>query len=143
VRLTRSDDRFVALDARAKFANDRNAAYFVAVHVNSAPMASASGYEDYVHNSGGASTESRRGELHDAVAAYMRRHGVEDRGRKRANFAVLRETDMAAVLTENLFISTRSDAELLADESFLEGLAEAHARGIAKALQLPRVAVPV
>jgi N-acetylmuramoyl-L-alanine amidase len=143
VKLTRPDDRFVSLDARAKFANDRNAAYFVAVHINSASSASASGYEDYVHTNGGTSTESRRGELHASVAAFMHREGVQDRGKKRANFAVLRETDMPAILTESLFISTASDARLLADASFLNGLAEAHARGIAAALDLARVAVPV
>ena len=38
---------------------------------------------------------------------------VEDRGKKRANFHVLRESNMKAVLTENLFLSNASDAKLL------------------------------
>lgn len=140
VKLTRPDDRTVSLGDRSKFANDRNAAYFVAVHINSG---GGTGYEDFIHTNAGSSTGQRRDELHQAIAAFLHAHGVLDRGKKRANFAVLRETNMAAVLTENLFIDTNADAALLKDESFLKGLAEAHARGIAAALNLPRVAAPV
>jgi N-acetylmuramoyl-L-alanine amidase len=140
VKLTRSDDRFVSLDARAKFANDRNATYFVAVHINSG---GGTGYEDYVHKNAGTTTAGLRAELHKPIVAFMREHGVTDRGPKKANFAVLRETHMAAVLTENLFIDTPSDADLLKHDAFLMGLAEAHARGIAAALSLRRHPVPV
>ncbi len=42
----------------------------------------------------------------------MRKFGtIADRGLKTANYAVLRETNMPAVLTENLFIDTTADAE--------------------------------
>jgi N-acetylmuramoyl-L-alanine amidase len=140
VKLTRRDDTFVSLDARAKFANDRRAAYFVAVHINSG---GGTGYEDYIHNNAGTTTSERRNALHKQVATFMAAHGMTDRGRKRANFAVLRQTTMAAVLTENLFIDTAADAHLLKDDAFLTGLAEAHARGIAVALSLPRAVAPV
>lgn len=140
VKLTRRDDTFVGLDERAKFANDRHAAYFVAVHINSG---GGSGYEDYVHRNAGPQTLARRSEVHRHVATFMAGHGMADRGRKKAGFAVLRLTNMAAVLTENLFIDTAADAHLLKDDAFLKGLAEAHARGIAVALNLPRAAVPV
>jgi N-acetylmuramoyl-L-alanine amidase len=140
VKFTRHDDTFVALDARAVFANERNAAYFVSVHINSG---GGSGYEDFIHNNAGPTTAARRDELHKPVSAFLRHNGVLDRGKKRANFAVLRQTQMAAVLAENLFIDAAADAKLLEDESFLTGLAEAYARGIAAALNLPRVAAPV
>lgn len=140
VKLTRSSDLFVGLSERAQFANDRDAAYFVAVHINSG---GGTGYEDYVHTNAGTTTAGRRDALHRQVATFMEAHGMHDRGRKRANFAVLRETDMPAVLTENLFIDTPGDARLLKDEAFLKGLAEAHSRGIAAALNLPRALTPV
>jgi N-acetylmuramoyl-L-alanine amidase len=140
VKLTRSSDVFVGLDERAKFANDRAAAYFVAVHINSG---GGSGYEDYVHTNASAASRQRRGTLHRQVATFMEAHGMHDRGLKQANFAVLRETDMPAILTENLFIDTIGDARLLKDAAFLTGLAEAHARGIAVALSLPRALTPV
>ena len=42
---------------------------------------------------------------------------ISDRGKKRANFAVLRETNMPAILTENLFIDT-TDSKFLKMRSF-------------------------
>ena len=140
VKLTRRDDSFVSLGARAKFANDRNATYFVAVHINSG---GGTGYEDFIHDNAGSRTAEWRDDLHGAIASFLSQRGVIDRGKKRANFAVLRETRMPAVLTENLFIDRRSDANQLKDPSFLDGLAKAHVRGIAAALELPRAAVPV
>ena len=46
--------------------------------------------------------------------------GVKDRGKKRANYAVLRETKMPAILTENLFIDNSSDVAKLKSEQFRE-----------------------
>jgi N-acetylmuramoyl-L-alanine amidase len=140
VKLTRRDDSFVSLGARAKFANDRNATYFVAVHINSG---GGTGYEDFIHPNAGARTADWRNDVHGAIAPFLQQRGITDRGKKQKNLAVLRQTEMPAVLTENLFIDTVSDANKLKNESFLDGLAEAHARGIAAALNLPRAAVPV
>lgn len=137
VKLTRPDNRTVSLGARSKFANDRNADYFVSVHINAG---GGTGYEDFVHDNAGSTTSQRRDKVHEAVTRFLRERGVADRGKKRANFAVLRETEMSAVLTENLFIDRAEDARLLKDDAFLTGLAEAHARGIAAAVNLPRVA---
>jgi N-acetylmuramoyl-L-alanine amidase len=136
VELTRSSDKSVDLSRRAAFANDRGADYFVSVHVNSG---GGSGYEDFVHDGVAATsqTEKRRSAVHDAVMSFLRRQGVRDRGKKAANFAVLRETSMPAILTENLFIDAVADARLLKKDTFLKGLAEAHAKGIGVALALP------
>ncbi len=136
VELTRSTDRAVALKRRATFANDLRADYFVSVHINSG---GGTGYEDFVHSSVAASSKAakRRSALHDAVMDFMRGEGMPDRGKKSANFAVLRETRMPAVLTENLFLDSPADARLLKDDAFLTRVAEAHARGIGVALALP------
>jgi len=136
VELTRTDDSAVTLRDRAQFANDRGADYFVSIHINSG---GGTGYEDFIHRSAGASSETARcrAAVHDAVAAFMATKGMRDRGKKAANFAVLRRTNMPAILTENLFIDSQDDAALLAKNSFVTGLAKAHARGIATALQLP------
>lgn len=138
VELTRSSDRFVDLHRRATIANDLGADYFVALHINSG---GGTGYEDFVHDSAAPTgkTAKRRSAVHRAVMEFMKANGIPDRGKKSANFVVLRETDMSAVLTENLFIDTPANARLLKDGTFLTGLAEAHARGIAAALRLPRL----
>jgi N-acetylmuramoyl-L-alanine amidase len=139
VAMTRTDDTFVELADRAKFANTRNAAAFVSVHINSAANAAARGFETYRHT--GAGTGSASGRLqaivHAAVLEAMRPRGVVDRKEKSANFAVIRLTRMPAILTENLFVSNRDDAALLRDDGFISAVAESHARGIARALQLP------
>ncbi len=137
--MTRTADESVELSRRAAFANERNADYFVSIHVNSG---GGTGYEDYVHRSvaPGSETASRRSVIHDAVMKVMRGARMPDRGKKTANFAVLRETAMPAVLTENLFIDTPADAQLLSDDAFLTKVAKAHAAGIGGALALPRKA---
>src|SRR5699024_6188659 len=61
---------------------------------------------------------------------------VTNRGKKRANLHVTRESHMPAVLTENLFIDTKKDADKLKDGSFLDRLAKGHAIGLAKAFNL-------
>jgi N-acetylmuramoyl-L-alanine amidase len=136
VELTRSTDRAVELGRRATIANDLGADYFVSVHINSG---GGTGYEDFVHTSaaGNSKTAKRRSAVHNEVMAFLRGKGVHDRGKKKDNFAVLRETKMPAVLTENLFIDHQADASLLRDDAFLTGLAEAHAKGIGAALALP------
>ncbi|WP_029761950.1 N-acetylmuramoyl-L-alanine amidase, partial [Geobacillus thermodenitrificans] len=63
---------------------------------------------------------------------------VRDRGKKRANYAVLRETRMPALLTENLFIDNPSDATKLKSEQFLLQIAHGHAQGIVKAFGLKK-----
>lgn len=63
---------------------------------------------------------------------------ILDRGKKRADFHVLRESNMPAVLTENLFITHPASANLLKTDAFLEKVAEGHAVGIAQSLRLLR-----
>ena len=63
---------------------------------------------------------------------------MRDRGKKKANFAVLRTSAMSAVLTENMFIDTKADANKLKSSVFLNKLAKAHADGIAKAFKLKK-----
>jgi N-acetylmuramoyl-L-alanine amidase len=137
VKLTRAKDVFVGLEQRAELANRLQADYFVSVHVNAA-NGQATGYEDYVHESSGPASSStkRRTAVHGALMETLAVHGVKDRGPKKADFVVLRETNMAALLTENLFIDNPADAALLSDDAFLTEVAQAHATGIARALEL-------
>ncbi len=135
VEMTRTDDRFVGLSERAQFANSHGADYFYSLHINAG---GGEGYEDYVHTEASAAARQYRDAVHIAVMQYLAPLGVVDRGECRANFAVLRETSMPAILTENLFIDTAADAARLENEEFLAGLAQAHARGIVAALHLPR-----
>lgn len=135
-RVTRTGDQTLTLSQRADMANAWDADVLISVHINAGK---GTGFETYVYNGGVSSqTVALQNVLHGEILAAMRQFGnITDRGKKRANYAVLRETKMPAVLTENLFIDS-NDAKLLKNEAFLKAVGEAHARGIAKFLGLPQ-----
>jgi N-acetylmuramoyl-L-alanine amidase len=137
---TRTGDQTLTLSQRADMANKWGADVFISVHINAGK---GTGFETYVYNGGVSSqTVALQNVLHSEILAAMRQFGnITDRGKKRANYAVLRETKMPAVLTENLFIDS-NDAKLLKNEAFLKAVGEAHARGIAKFLGLPQKTKP-
>lgn len=134
VRMSRTGDDTVSLDARTSDANSWGAALFVSIHINAG---GGTGYEDFRYPTAGEETARIHGILHDHVLQGMRSvSSITDRGEKTANFHVLRETVMPAILTENLFIDTAADAGLLADPAFITATAQGHADGIAAALGL-------
>ncbi|SEF64798.1 N-acetylmuramoyl-L-alanine amidase [Paenibacillus sp. UNC499MF] len=134
VKLTRSTDVFVALSERANLANGWGAAYFVSIHINAG---GGQGFESYVYpGTSGGVTGQKRTIVHDTVFKYLSTLGVADRGKKEADFAVLRETDMSAVLLENLFIDNAVDGKLLGNSDVLQNLANAIGDGVAKAMGL-------
>lgn len=135
-RLAREDDTNPSLSARANYANNLNADWFLSLHTNAG---GGTGFESFVYNNAPASTRALRTVLHDQVARYYTGSGLPDRGQKQANFAVLRETQMPAVLLENLFIDNARDAAYLKDQSFLEGAASAIAGGVVRAFGLEAV----
>src|SRR5699024_5787420 len=84
------------------------------------------------------SSSSRSGRIQRSINTEMiKATGWRNRGRKRANFAVLRQTKMPAILTENGFIDTKTDADKLKSNSFLNKIADGHAKGIAKHFACP------
>lgn len=135
VKLSREKDVFVDLSERARMANAWGANYFVSIHVNAG---GGTGFESYVHSSRPTTAVAYQNVMHQAIMAAIAGHGVRDRGKKAANFAVLRETRMPAILTENLFIDNAGDARLLKDPEFLGVIAQAHVIGLERALGLKR-----
>lgn len=115
-------------------ANELNADFYLSLHVNAG---GGQGFESYVHPaSKGGEADRIRDAIHFRVKQYLTDRGVKDRGKKYANFAVLRLTKMPAVLLENLFIDNSEDAALLADPIFRWGLVLAIAWGLILALGL-------
>ncbi|MGM7635204.1 N-acetylmuramoyl-L-alanine amidase [Bacillus sp. Hm123] len=138
VSYSRTTDTFVELSDRATMANEAGADYFISFHVNSSTNSSANGFESYRYPGTQGKTLQLQSAIHEAVMSFMKSHGIKDRQMKESNFAVLRETNMSAVLGENLFISSPEEAKLLKDQSFLSGVAQAYAEGIAKGAGLGR-----
>ena len=143
VMQTRTNDVFLSLSERTNKANSWGADAFVSVHINSAIDATARGFETYVYPNANASTISFQNVMHQEIISHIREFlGFRDRGKKRANFHVLRETNMKAVLTENLFISNSADATLLKSSMYLDSVALGHAQGLEKFFGLERIRPP-
>ncbi|MGE6631542.1 N-acetylmuramoyl-L-alanine amidase [Bacillus sp. NPDC077027] len=134
VRLSRSNDQTVTLSQRTNAANSWGADYFVSIHINAG---GGTGFESYIYPGVSAPTTTYRNFIHDE---FVRSVDFADRGKKTANFHVLRETAMSAILTENGFIDTASDTNKLRNVSFLQSIARAHAVGLEKAFQLKKKA---
>lgn len=131
IKLSREGDATLSLKQRTDMANAWGATYFASIHINAG---GGTGFESYVYNKTDSATKNSQAHVHSAIMAEI--SGVRDRGKKSANFHVVRETRMQAILTENLFIDTKEDADKLKSESFLNKLAVGHAKGIAKARNL-------
>ncbi|GAA3772437.1 hypothetical protein GCM10022225_69780 [Plantactinospora mayteni] len=130
IRMSRTTDITRSLSYRSSDANSWGANIFVSIHINAG---GGTGFESYIYPTAGAATQRLQDDVHAAVLSNMRTLGsITDRGQKTANFQVLRETAMSAMLTENLFIDRAADAALLARADFRQAVAVGHARGIAR-----------
>ncbi|KXG10680.1 Sporulation-specific N-acetylmuramoyl-L-alanine amidase [Anoxybacillus sp. P3H1B] len=133
---TRTDDRFIELSERAAIANRADADFFLSVHINAG---GGTGFESYIYNGNVSSaTIAYQNVIHAEILKAI--GNMTDRGKKRANYAVLRETNMPALLTENLFIDNVNDAAKLKSEQFLLQVAHGHVEGLVKAFGLKKKA---
>lgn len=142
VRMTRETDRKVShpdasqgeeLRARVKLANEWPAQVYVSVHSNSAANPAAHGTETY--HSRNASRKSREMAGH-VNSELVKATGFRDRGVKAANFHVIKNTHMPAVLVETGFISNPVEEGHLTDPSMQDKMAQAITNGVEKTFGL-------
>lgn len=139
--LTRSTDVFVDLSERASIANRNNCDAFMCIHINSGGSATnARGYQDHIHPAADTSTIAYQNVLHEEIYNFAYKGFTDDRGKEKDNFAVLRETTMKAILTENLFISTASEAAFLKDDNNRQKIAQGHVNGLVRFFGLKKKA---
>jgi N-acetylmuramoyl-L-alanine amidase len=134
VGYTRTDDRYLSLAERADIANKWSADYFCSIHINAG---GGTGWESFIHTNAGSKSVTCQNVIHPEVMKFI---GGTDRGKKRANFGVLRMTNMPAILTENLFIDNPADAAKLKSDAFLQAIAHGHVNGFEKAFELKKKA---
>jgi N-acetylmuramoyl-L-alanine amidase len=128
VALTRDMDEDVGLSARASFANAMSADGFVSIHSNANGGTPASGTETFIANAAGARSLSLATLLQREMIAEW---GLPDRGVKRADFVVVRDTAMPAALTELAFTNRCDpDAMLLGNPDERQAMAGAKARAV-------------
>jgi N-acetylmuramoyl-L-alanine amidase len=153
VSLTRNSDTFIDLPVRPDLARRRGADLFISLHFNSFDGAGAStvqGAEVFCMTPAHASSTNARGEgagagsfpgnrfdsknvllAYQIQKALAEKAGSEDRGVKRARYAVLRAAEMPAVLIEAAFMTHSTDARRIYDAAQRRRLAEAIAEGVA------------
>jgi len=114
----------IALAERVKYANEIKVDAFISIHANAygTDWNQANGIETYAYLT--ASNESF------ALATLIQQSMITacnrtNRGVKKADFAVLRETNMPAVLIECGFMTNRQEAALLLNKSYRKQCAKA------------------
>ena len=119
----------VPLTKRVLFANEVNAELFVSIHANAfgTQWNDAQGIETYIYPSAPLKTKSLGILIHESLLQATNR---KNRGLKTADFAVLRETKMPAVLVECGFMTNREEANLLLQKEYQMQCAHAIAFGI-------------
>ncbi|API91980.1 sporulation-specific N-acetylmuramoyl-L-alanine amidase [Virgibacillus pantothenticus] len=136
VRMSRTTDATVSLTQRTNNANNWGADYFLSIHCN-AFNGTARGYEDYIHSSlsSGSQTGQYQDQLHEEITKVNQ---LSNRGQKKADFHVLRESSMPALLTENGFIDNANDASLMGSTSWRQAVARGHVNGLEQAFNLQK-----
>ncbi|MGD7043258.1 N-acetylmuramoyl-L-alanine amidase [Jeotgalibacillus proteolyticus] len=127
----------VPLVTRTNRANDWKADIYIAVHHNAlnGVYGSHTGTETYVMTPRASYPKAVRlaTVIHPKVVQAM---AIQDRGIKEANFHVLRETDMPAILVECGFMDSRIDIVRMRNNQVLRAAGEAIARGIVEFFNL-------
>ncbi len=149
VTLTRTDDRYIPLEARTQTANQAHADLFVSIHGNSSEDRAAAGSETYFFSgatAGGRSTpggglteaaaldrEDRQfaGDVQKALYGELARTGpLRNRGVRAAPLVVLRGAVMPAILVEISFLSSPAEEKKLHAPEYRQQIAAALCRGM-------------
>ncbi|QDV04959.1 N-acetylmuramoyl-L-alanine amidase AmiA [Planctomycetes bacterium Poly30] len=126
VRMTRETDVTVSLTERSTMANAWPADRFLSIHHNGFTDPAADGTITFSF-ANGTTSAALRDVIHQEIVAAL---GLDDRGTAAANFHVLRETTMPAVLTEAGFLTSPSDAAILMMPASIEAQARAEMYGL-------------
>lgn len=134
VKLSRESDVTLPLSHRTAKANNWGADFLLSIHVNAG---GGTGFESYIYD-GKVSNQTiqAQNEIHASVMNAIAKYGVRDRGKKRKNLHMVRESKMPALLTETLFIDNPADVDLLKREDFLNDVARGHVEGLARTFKL-------
>lgn len=143
IKLSRNKDIFLSLSERTNIANAWKADCFLSVHLNSVDNKSVRGFESFIYNGPvQKATQAFQNVIHEEIIKKIGKMISADRGKKQANYHVLRESNMPACLVENMFVSNSADVSLLKSNSFLDTLAQGYVTGLEKYFGLEHVSPP-
>lgn len=137
VYFAHSDQTDIPLQQRTNSANNLNVDVYVSIHANA--------YGTGWNNAGGIETYilATRYQVAYQLAQKIQRQlilqtGLKDRGVKTADFHVLRETNMDAVLIECGFMTNPDEIKLLRSESYRRTCADAIVKALVAQYELVR-----
>ncbi|MGN7398582.1 N-acetylmuramoyl-L-alanine amidase [Cytobacillus praedii] len=130
VKLSREGDETLSLTQRTDAANSWRADFLLSVHINSG---GGTGFEDYIYPTASSDAVKYQNVIHAEIKKEV---DFQDRGKKKANFHMIRESKMPSILTENGFIDHPSDAAKLKQQSYIERIALGHVNGLVRAFNL-------
>ena len=151
VILTRTRDAYVDLPIRPAIANKAGADLFISLHFNATGTGqnTVKGVETYCITPVGAASSNAQGEgsNHPSVTANRWEHRsllfayqmqkslaqnlhAEDRGLRRARFAVLRDAQMPAILIEGGYMTHPTEGKEIFDDAYRKQMAAAMVKGI-------------
>ena len=116
VVMTRTDDTYVSLAARVQKANNSGADRFISVHHNGSVNPAHNGTSVYSAKVASAASHDLRNKVQKRL---LQMTGLRDLGANTANYYVLRNTRMPAILTEASFITNPKEEEKLRDPGYL------------------------
>lgn len=117
-----------SLKARTDLANKLKVKAYISVHADAFSNPAAKGETVFIYTKTGNSTLGLANAINDELKADM---SISNRGVKRADFHVLRETNMDAVLIEFGFMTNADDLALLKSDAYRNKCAEMVVRALA------------
>lgn len=134
--LIRNSDATIDLNERPKASNAIKADFYFSLHTNAHKDVTAKGFESFVYTSPSEKSVKIQQLVHAEAMDYLKQYGIVDRGLKRQNLCVVRETDCPSMLVETLFITNAVEAKLLTKKDVLDAICSRYVKGIAKGMGL-------
>lgn len=135
VIMTHTGSTDLTLAGRSEVANTLKADIFVSIHANSSDSGAYSGHSTYFYAPSGHEILGVQRYSRQKLATLVQRELVKAGGRKdigvlEANFAVLRETKVPAILVETAYLSDAEEERLLGNDGYRQQLAVGICQGI-------------
>ncbi len=127
VVMTREDDSYLTLSERVELAESAQADLFVSIHANALENSTTwTGIYTYYHPDKPEDATLAQTVQQQVIAAT----GAVDQGANSADYYVIRETSMPAILIETGFLSSPAELALLVDSEYQQKIAQGIASGI-------------
>ncbi len=134
--MTRTGDTLPSLSERPQMANSMGCAMFVSIHINAAESTEAHGTEVYYSDENNDQDYNMISQelAENVLETMLKNMGSYNRGVRMANWAVIRRSEMPAILIEVGFISNEAELRKMNSSSYQDKIARGIAEGIVNSI---------